>query len=152
MAKTGGFLKDHPAEVSAIIVLAGLVIGALLGSTLGCTLFSKHMAFLHGEAVQSCGDSPVVLYGSGGVGGFMGAGLGFLAVVLVFHRGRLTVGLSLGASAISVTAFALYIITGDNVMGLDSYIFTGAFIALMGLALGAVSGMIIDHVMGTDQN
>jgi len=149
MEKAGSVVKDYPVEVSAVIVIAGLVLGAVFGSTLGCSLFARHMVFLHGEALQSCGESPVVLYGSAGVGGLIGSALGFLAVVFIYHRGRLTVGLSLGGAVLSVAAFAAYVLSSDNVLRFENYVFTGAFIALCGLTVGAMAGVITDHLTGS---
>jgi len=145
MEKTGNLIKDHPVEMSAVMVAAGLLIGALLGGTAGCSLFSRHMIFLHGEALQSCSQSPVVLFGSTVVGGMIGASCGLLTVVFVYHRGRLTVPFSLGGAVLAVAAFAAWVLSRSSVGPFENYIFTGAFIALGGLAFGSVAGVIADH-------
>jgi hypothetical protein len=141
-----GYIKDNPVVVSATLVFSCLLTGAVLGGTVGCSLYARQMAFLHGGVVQSCDQSPVVLFGSSAVGGMIGASCGLLAIVFIYLRGRLTVCFSLVGAALSVAAFASWVLSGDDVKGFEGYVFTGAFIALGGLAIGAVAGVIADHL------
>ncbi|MFC1549624.1 hypothetical protein ACFL4R_01990 [Nitrospirota bacterium] len=146
MQGTGNIIKDRPVEVSAALVIAGLLIGTVLGGTVGCSLFARHMAFLHGGVTQSCDQNSIVLFGSSGVGGMIGASCGLLAVVFLYHRGRLMVQFSLMGAAFSLVAFAAWVFSGEVVLGIENYIFTGAFIALCGMAVGTVAGLIADHL------
>jgi hypothetical protein len=142
----------RPLGASVFIVATGLILGALLGGTAGCSLFSKQMAFLHGGVPRSCVESPVILLGSAGVGAMIGTSCALLSVVYIYLRGRLTVYYSMGGAALAAALFASYIFSGAVVKGFENYIFTGAFIALCGLALGALAGMIADHLRGASND
>jgi len=144
MNSPGFFINKYPFKVSVAIVVAGLLIGALSGSTLGCYLYSHHMTFLHEGTPPACGESPVILWGGMISGAFIGAACGLLSVVLIYFRGRCTNFLSFVGPALAVAAFSVYAMYQGR--GLDKYLFTGIFVALAGLAVGATVGLILDYL------
>ena len=144
MSRLGQFIRENPFRISATVVVAGLVMGALSGSTLGCYLYSHHMAFLHEGTRPACGESPVIFWGGTVSGAFIGLACGLLAVVLVYFRGRYTNFFSLVGPLLAVAFFSAYAVYKGR--SLDKYLFTGIFVALAGLAVGATVGLVLDYL------
>lgn len=142
MSRPLQIIRENPLTVSLVIVAAGLMLGAVLGGSLGCYLYSHHMSFLHEGARPVCGESPVILWGGIVSGAFIGASCGLLAVILIYIGGRCTRFISLLGAALSVTGFSIY--ATQQGRGFENYLFTGAFMALGGFALGSFIGLVLD--------
>lgn len=142
MNRLAQLIREAPLTVSMVIVATGFTLGAVLGGSLGCYLYSHHMSFLHEGARPACGESPVILWGGLVSGASIGASCGLLAVILIYIGGRYTRSFSLLGAALSVIGFSIY--ATQQGRGFESYLFTGAFIALGGFALGALIGLVLD--------